>query len=57
MDFSYRHGTLSVPTGDVATGSLPLVVHVADYQELKNMEDVGPVLPNTRILKTHVSVR
>jgi hypothetical protein len=21
---------------------------VADYQETKNMEDVGPILPNTR---------
>ena len=44
----YAHGTLSIPTSAARTGRVPLTVHAADYQELKNMEDVGPVLPNTR---------
>ena len=30
---------------------------VADYQETKNMEDVGPILPNTRTLRTSYLVR
>jgi hypothetical protein len=30
---------------------------VSDYQETKNMEDVGPILPNTRTLRTTVVVR
>jgi hypothetical protein len=33
------------------------VVKAADYQETKNMEDVGPVLPNTRVLRTTVTLR
>ena len=57
LGFSYKHGTLSVPTGSAATGRLRLIVHAADYQELKNMEDVGPVLPNTRILRAFVTIK
>jgi hypothetical protein len=34
-----------------------LRVEASDYQETKNMEDVGPVLPNTRILRTTVTLR
>jgi hypothetical protein len=30
---------------------------VSDYQENKNMEDVGPILPNTAFLRTTVRVR
>jgi hypothetical protein len=33
-----------------------MTVRAADYQEAKNMEDVGPVLPNTRILHTTVTL-
>ena len=29
----------------------------ADYQELKNMENVPQILPNTRTLRTTFSVR
>jgi subtilisin family serine protease len=38
-------------------GRHALVVHAADYQETKNMEDVGPVLPNTATLRATVTVR
>ena len=54
--FSYAHGTLSIPTAKNRTGRVAIVVHAADYQELKNMEDVGPVLPNTRVLHASVTI-
>jgi hypothetical protein len=34
-----------------------VTVTASDYQEAKNMEDVGPVLPNTRVLATTVTLR
>jgi subtilisin family serine protease len=55
--FSYANGTLSIPTSKAAKGRLRIEVHAADYQELKNMEDIGPVLPNTRVLHAFVTVR
>ncbi len=55
--FSYANGTLSIPTSKKHTGRVAIVVHAADYQELKNMEDVGPVLPNTRVLHASVTIR
>jgi hypothetical protein len=55
--FAYAHGALSIPTSQAAKGSLRLVVHAADYQELKNMEDVGTVLPNTRVFRAFVTIR
>ena len=33
-----------------------LVLRVSDYQETKNMEDVGPILPNTATLRATVTV-
>jgi subtilisin family serine protease len=40
-----------------AAGRHLLVVRASDYQETKNMEDVGPILPNTTTLTTSVVVR
>jgi subtilisin family serine protease len=57
MGASYAHGTLSIPTSAALTGRFRLIVRVADYQELKNMEDVGPVLPNTRVLHAFVTIK
>ncbi|MDX6476303.1 MAG: hypothetical protein QOH95_1814, partial [Gaiellaceae bacterium] len=37
-------------------GRHKLVVHVSDYQEAKNMENVPPILPNTATLSVTVSV-
>jgi subtilisin family serine protease len=54
--FSYKHGTLSIRTAGVAAGRRRLIVRAADYQELKNMEDVGPVLPNTRVFRASVKI-
>jgi subtilisin family serine protease len=42
---------------NLARGRHTLVFRASDYQETKNMEDVGPILPNTRTLETTVSVR
>ena len=57
LNFSYAHGTLSIRTSTALTGRLRLTVDAADYQELKNMEDVGPVLPNTRVFHAFVTVK
>ena len=47
-----RHAThtrgRSSPCRRVAPGTHRIAVTASDYQETKNMEDVGPILPNTR---------
>jgi hypothetical protein len=53
----YAHGVLSIPTKGLRAGRHALVVRASDWQETKNMEDVGPVLPNTRVLHTTVRLR
>jgi subtilisin family serine protease len=50
-------GRASIATGFLSPGLHRLVVAASDYQEAKNMEDVGPVLPNTRTLRTTFRVR
>ena len=40
-----------------ASGSHELRVRVSDYQESRNMENVGRILPNTRVLETSFVVR
>ena len=53
-DYSFRRGVLTIK--DVKPGSHKVSLTVADFQEPKNMEDVGPVLPNTRHFRARVSV-
>jgi hypothetical protein len=55
--FTYSGGVLSIPTKGGAPGKKAVTVTASDYQETKNMEDVGPVLPNTRVLRTTVTLR
>jgi subtilisin family serine protease len=55
--FTYSHGVLWVRTNGQPPGTGRVTVTAADYQESKNMEDVGPVLPNTRVLHANVSLR
>ena len=55
--YAYRDGVVSVSTTGVAAGSHQLTVRASDYEESKNNENVGPVLPNTRTLTTTVVVR
>ena len=50
----FAHGLIHIPA---TPGRHRLVLTVADYQETKNNEDVGPVLPNTSTLRSAVTVR
>jgi subtilisin family serine protease len=50
----YRHGRLVLPA---APGRHLLIVTASDYQELKNMEDVARIKPNTTIVRRTVTVR
>ncbi|HVM56777.1 MAG TPA: S8 family serine peptidase [Gaiellaceae bacterium] len=55
--FTYERGVLVLRTARLSPGSHRLSVQASDYEEAKNMEDVGPVLPNTRTLQTSFVVR
>jgi len=55
--FTYSGGVLSIRTTAHRPGRDRVTVTASDYQESKNMEDVGPVLPNTRVLRTTVTLR
>ena len=44
--FTYRGGILRIP--GITAGKHRVTVTVSDYQEAKNMENTGPILPNTR---------
>ena len=54
---TYRGGVAYVATARATRGQHRLVLSASDYQEAKNMEDVGPVLPNTKTLRTTITVR
>ena len=54
--FAYDRGIVSVEK-DIVPGTHRVSVTVSDYQETKNMEDVGPILPNTRTQQATVVVR
>jgi len=43
--------------GELARGRHKLVFQASDYQESRNMEDVGRILPNTRTLTTSFRVK
>jgi len=47
----------TVSPGPLRAGRHRLLVRVSDYQETKNMENVGPILPNTRVVRTSFLVR
>jgi hypothetical protein len=48
---------LTIPTTSLSSGTHRLALVVSDYEEAKNMENVGPILPNTRGLSATVTVR
>jgi subtilisin family serine protease len=54
---SFRNGRVRVPVGSLSRGRHRLALHVSDYQESKNMENVVRILPNTAVLTTTFSVR
>ena len=55
--FVYRNGVVSLTDTLLAAGKHRLSLSVADYQETKNNENVGPVLPNTRTYARTVTIR
>jgi hypothetical protein len=56
-EVGYARGRAVVRLGTTAPGRHALVFTVADYQELKNMENVPKILPNTRTLRAVIRVR
>jgi hypothetical protein len=48
---SYASGRARVSLASVPRGSHTLTFSVSDYQETKNMENVGRILPNTRSVR------
>ena len=50
-------GTVLVPTNGLRKGRHVLRLQISDYQETRNMENVGGILPNTRVLQTTFVVR
>ena len=48
---------MRIPTPGLRKGRHVLRLQISDYQETRNMENVGPILPNTRILTTTFVVR
>ncbi|MGH2933762.1 MAG: S8 family serine peptidase [Gaiellaceae bacterium] len=54
---SFSGGVLSIGSSGMRRGRHTIRVTVADYQETKNMEDVGPILPNTRTFSAAFTVR
>ena len=53
--FTFTRGVLTIRK--VAAGKHSVTLTAADYQETKNMENVGPILPNTRTFSTNAVVR
>jgi hypothetical protein len=54
---TFAQGVVRVPTNGLRPGRHALRLQVSDYQETRNMENVGRILPNTRILATTFVVR
>jgi subtilase family protein len=55
--FAYRSGRVLVATGPLSRGRHTLRLTVSDHQEAKNMENVPPILPNTRTLRARFTLR
>jgi subtilisin family serine protease len=53
----FSRGRAIVSTRALARGRHRLVFRASDYQEAKNMENAGPILPNTRTLRTSFVLR
>ena len=55
--YSFEQSVLRIPTSRLSRGTHRVKVAVSDYEEAKNMENVGPILPNTRSFSATVTVR
>ena len=49
-------GVARVDTCKLKPGTTLLRLQVSDHQESRNMENVGPILPNTRVLTARVTI-
>jgi subtilisin family serine protease len=52
-----RAGVVRIPTDALRRGTHRLRLQVSDYQESRNMENVPPILPNTRVLSKTIAIR
>ena len=55
--YGFAGDRLRVDTHGLRRGRHTLRVSTSDYQEAKNMENVPPILPNTRVLQTRFTIR
>jgi subtilisin family serine protease len=55
-DYSARTGRITIKAGRLVRGRHRLVLQVSDYMEQKNMENTGPLLPNTGTLRATIVV-
>jgi branched-chain amino acid transport system permease protein len=53
----FHDGVVTISTRGLQPGTHRLRLRVSDYQEAKNTENVGPILPNTRWLTTTFETR
>jgi hypothetical protein len=53
----FAAGAVRISAAGLRKGRHVLRVQLSDYQETRNMENVGRILPNTRILQTGFTVR
>jgi hypothetical protein len=53
----FAKGVVTVSTQGLSKGRHALRFQISDYQESRNMENVGRILPNTRILETSFAIR
>jgi hypothetical protein len=56
IPLEYANGVVSLETATLRPGGYRITLSASDYQEVKNNEDIGPVLPNTRVFRTTVRV-
>jgi subtilisin family serine protease len=56
-DLSYASGRVTVELNGLAKGRHTLQLTVSDFQETKNMESFGGILPNTRVYRAIFTVR
>ena len=57
VESSFHNGVVRAKTFGFAPGRHRFRLRVSDYQETRNTENVGPILPNTRFLTAVVRVR
>jgi hypothetical protein len=55
--FVYASGRVTMALGGLAPGKHTLDLAVSDFQETKNMESFGGILPNTRAFRATFTVR